>query len=240
MAGMGRRRLHQLHRNQPPSSRNHENQSSGSKFLGAQIGLSPQPMRSAPLHIGLVALGMALSGCGLVAYPQRAQLPPPWFLQVSARDAVSREPITNATVRFEGRKVKNYIVFAPPLSASPARTQEEGPPHVVLTGTQIAPGLYSFEPTRRFEWSHILFPIGLPLGGVMRHYYTSSIVVEAPDHSPIRAHGVPPPNGGLGQETTSDFVEFSDKVTILLPRAAPRPLPKHPSRTPSDLILPDG
>ena len=151
------------------------------------------------------------SGCGLIAVPSSATLPPAHFRSVTVREAGSRRPLANATVRYEGRYGTNWARLEEPLNASLATKPTRTTPKVILTALPSGNGQFAFSPVRRVEWLHVLFPIGLPLGGVLQHYYTSSIVATAPGHSAVRVSGHPP------ARHTSPFSEYSGSLTILLP-----------------------
>jgi hypothetical protein len=169
----------------------------------------------------MVILASLFTGCGLVAYPHRTQLPPSYFQTVAVCDAVSRLPLTNASVRIEGRYIKNWARLTPPLSAQPASERSGDTPKLVLLAQEASPGIYTFQTVHRSEWSHVLFPIGLPLGGVMHHYYDSSVVAESPGHTPVRVYGSPHVSFGPSHSSSSVLVEFSERVTIFLPRTTP-------------------
>jgi hypothetical protein len=153
-----------------------------------------------------------LSGCSLVGYPSRTTLPPAYFRSVSVRDADSHELISSASVYYEAYTAVNWAKLEEPLHGSVlAAEHRTNAAPIVLLAVQRAPGRFEFVGVQRWEWSRVYFPLCLPLGGVLHHYYTGSVVIEAPGHDSIRVSGAPPvyPSPGL--------VEFDGGLTVLLP-----------------------
>jgi hypothetical protein len=170
----------------------------------------------------LAALVAIFTGCGLVAYPNRVQLPAAHYQMVSVRDAVSGLPLTNAVIRFEGRYFKNWARLVPPITACPALNPTNlMAPRLVLVARQRTPGDYAFEPVRRYEWSQVLFPFGLPLGGVMHHYYDHSIIAQCPGYRAVFVHGAPSIYPQTNSNRALALVEYSGQVTVFMPRATP-------------------
>jgi hypothetical protein len=172
------------------------------------------------LILSSLAALLLFSGCGLVAYPRSATLPPSHFRSVAVREAGSRRLLTDATVRYEAGLGSNWIRAEPPLAARP--DSERGAvarPRVYLTAKQDSPGHFVFEPVRRLEWVHVLFPIGLPLGGIMNYYYSGAVIASAPGHAAVSISGEPGCGNDPGR-THSPFFDYLDHLTIFLPRSS--------------------
>jgi hypothetical protein len=162
------------------------------------------------------AVAVLFSGCGLIAIPHSATLPPVHMRSVTVREAGSRRLLPTATVRYEGRDCTNWARLEAPLDATLVSQANDGSAaKVVLMASARGAGQFVFVPVRRTEWSHVLFPIGLPLGGVLQHYYGSSVVASAPGHSAVRV------SGRLPARLHSPWAENADGLTILLPRTSP-------------------
>jgi hypothetical protein len=140
------------------------------------------------------------------------KLPPPYFCSVTVREAGSRDLLSSATVRYEGQYGENWIRLEKPLNASLASGPDNPTPRVLLVAASRGGGHFVFAPVHRAEWSHVLFPIGLPLGGILHHYYLSSVVVTAPRHLAVRV------SGRFSAQIHSPFAEYTDGLTVLLPR----------------------
>ena len=171
-------------------------------------------MRTALLFSACLA-SLLFTGCGLIAYPRSASLPPEHFRSITVREAGSRRLLSSATVSYRGQHGTNWIRLEEPMRAS-VTSQPHTPAasDVVLTASPRSGGQFVFAPVHRAGWSHVLFPIGLPLGGDLQHYYLSSVVASAPGHSAVRVSGRP------SLEFHSPFAEYSDSLTILLPRTS--------------------
>ncbi len=171
----------------------------------------------------LAAAWLALStGCGLVAYPQRTQLPPTSYCSVYVRDATSHELLTNATVRFEAVKEKNWMKGVGSLRASQGSLIDDTRrPKVELPGQPVAPGHYVFQPIHKTEWARVYFPLGAALGGVLYNHYAGSLVAECPGYIPVRVQGAPEKMTSIEKKHYRDLVDYDGQLTILLPPKTP-------------------
>lgn len=171
----------------------------------------------------LAAAWLSLNtGCGLVAYPQRTQLPPASYCSVYVRDAASHELLTNATVRFEAVKEKHWMNQPGPLRAKRESTNNGARrPAVELPGQQTAPGCFVFQPIHKTEWAHVYFPFGAAQGGILYNQYAGSLLVDCPGHVPVCVQGAPEKLSLMEKKHYRDLVDYDGQLTIFLPPKTP-------------------
>ncbi len=161
------------------------------------------------------------TGCGLIIIPQVTTLPPAHFRTLHVCDAETKSPLDNASVNYEGHYGTNWMRCFPVGAQLASFPYTNEPGDLQLSSKSIGNGSFQFTPVSRLEWTHVWFPLGLPLGGIMFHYYSNSVIVSAPGYVSVRVYGERRPVHSF-KSTTADekFLSYSEHLTVLLPKEA--------------------
>ncbi len=135
----------------------------------------------------ILFLGVLLcaTGCGIVVVPYRKTLDLPGAVVVV--DHTTYKPIAGAKAEFHycGRVPSWYpLKHEPPWwSGGPhARDISDIEVKEVLVASSVSPGTLAFEPTKRWAFAQLWFPIGLPLGGVLYREPYGFLRISAPGY----------------------------------------------------------
>lgn len=135
-----------------------------------------------------------LSGCGLLYVPDPVTIPHRSLRRIVVVDRETLEPIEDATVTCTMQRWDNWIrpivrweVFTPANEAegSTRAAQPCGDTGRDWPGEPQGDGIFIIEPKTKLGWTHIMFPLDLPIGGVIRHTYCGAITVSAPGHDTV-------------------------------------------------------
>lgn len=180
-------------------------------------------------------LCLSMTGCGLLAVPERITFPHSSMKTVVVLDRETGTPVKNATVTCHLRKHKNWIRPHPWLligtnnsaipGSAPANDRS-----VSWEAVHDGNGVYTFEPRSKVGWIQVWIPLPLPLGWFLYRSHSAAIEASAPAHDSIlvadaMARYRSPCLAGTNALDITPFVKIEDgRTTILLPPSTSAPV----------------
>ena len=173
----------------------------------------------------------ALSGCGMLATPNRVTIPHQSMQKVLVVDQDKKQPLVGASVSCQMYEYKNWMKPVPFLGVASPTNRAAGQVTELSDqkgwSWQAQPegaGIFRLEPKTRTGWTQIWFPLPSPLGWFLYRTYDGRITASAPGHdtvwisNPVATDKAGFVSGPFSEKSESYFKVEKEQVTIMLPR----------------------